>query len=130
MQNGNNATQAYMECRPGVIYKSANSSGTILINSPKIRKLLAQKIAKLDPEHLASTNQLLVEAETVRLNAMEGKNYGPALRAIDTKAKLVGAYGKETKAVEKYNLFIQQFVKVEAKEVPRIDEETVIDIGE
>ena len=95
-KNGNNGTQAYLTVRPKNNPNSAGVEASKLLSQPMVQSALDKEYALVGASRLATSEVLTVEAEEVRLLALESKHYGNALQSIDLKAKINGVYQDTT----------------------------------
>ena len=119
LNNGNNATQAYLAVKPSVLPTTANVNGTQLLSRTSIKNALANEMMKREAHSLATTERLLVESEEIRRNAMilKKKDLGNALKAVELKGKLAHAFTKENQDDVKFQAFIENLqVNINTKE--------------
>ena len=108
--NGNNATQAYLKMSPDVQENTAGTEGHKLLKQPEIMGMLAKVNAKYDVSSVSTRDYLIQEAHEIGLKSKEIQEFGTALRAVDTKAKLSGAYQSEVGEVDAYKAVMSKLV--------------------
>ncbi len=90
LQNGGNATQAYIKAKPHVSHSTAEAEGSKLLGNPKFLQALNQEKQKMNEMLDINLQQWLGEILWVAMQRPEGTSVGNKLRALELLGKVKG----------------------------------------
>ena len=108
---GSNKTKAYLKVNPDVTRGSASTLGGRMLKKVEVQKAIERAEDREDCKDVGSRAYLLQEAHEVGLAASQDGQHRTRIAAIDTKAKLSGAYSQDAPDLEGYGKLLQGLFK-------------------
>lgn len=115
LENGNNATQAYLKIRPNCKRTTAGVNACKLLKDANVQALINRLNTRMVASIAINRDTLTTEAEEIRLRALESGAYQPALNAVEMKGRLHQVFETEVQGSVVYQTFIQALIGVPVK---------------
>ncbi len=132
LNNGRNATQAYLAIKPDVKFTTANSNGSQILSRTSVKEVVntydSTSNAISLTKSVAKRENLINEAHELYELAKNKEQFGYALQGIDLTAKLNRLYEKDREDPGNWQQLVQNILVVNTTTKPVDNSAPVIDV--
>lgn len=109
LKNSFNGTKAYRVIRPAVKETTASVNACRLLRNARVKRALDKALQREDTAIVATDREtLLTEASEIGQEARKDGAYGPALKAVEIRAKLKGLFENQEPEMAGYFSLLQK----------------------
>lgn len=101
VNNGLNATQAYLSCKPGAMYDTAKNEGNLLIKRPQVQQDLERRLMEEKQKEEIKKSEIVGKLRTLMYECINDADRANLLKTIDILNKMGGHYQQKVDITSK-----------------------------